>query len=178
MSTKKNEREIETTFREYALRRLEEKAKEKEIEINQDQREAVGRLTVTTSIIEAARKYQNQRVEIGQPATAQQIMTAVIIAALSEAAYFHSDDRKIPINKFSPIIYLNPVSINIFSLIDKKEAGATMVHEIEHAVDDILGLRWIREVNEETKDVLGLLKSAISSTEVEKSARAQEQKLR
>lgn len=176
---RENESEITQNLREYASKRLEEKAQEKGFEVNQNQRDAVRRLTVTTSIMEAVNLYQAQRLEIGKPATPMQIITVVIIALLAaEAGYLHSEDRAIPVEKFTPIIYLSPVYLNLSAMIKKRELSATMVHETEHVVDDILGIRWTRDINEETKGVLGLIKMLLQTTQDEKSAQKQERKLR
>jgi hypothetical protein len=127
-------------FRNYAIYRIISKAEEKNIAIEERHLDAIQRIVVTTDILEATRKYQEQRVAASKPAKPGQLAFAITMTSLSGAGYFTSQSRSIPLEQFSPIIYINPVAVNMLAWLDRKIVGQIVVHEIEHAVDDVLGI--------------------------------------
>jgi hypothetical protein len=138
---KENQGEFVELFRNYATNRLIDKAEEKNITVENKHLEAIQRMVVTTDILEAIREYQKQRVAAGKPAKPEQIAFTIIVAPLtSGSAYFNTQSRSIPLEQFSPIIYFNPAIDNMLAWLNRRLVGRLMVHEIEHTVDDVLGI--------------------------------------
>jgi hypothetical protein len=168
---KENQSEFVGLFKNYTTDRIISKAEEKNITIENKHLEAIHRMVVTTDILEATREYQKQREAAGKPAKPEQLIFHRIVAPLlGGAAYFTTQSRSIPLEQFSPIIYLNPVIDNMFAWLNRRLVGRLMVHEIEHAVDDVLGIYSGASQDAKTSiawQIVGLIKSQFKQHEVD-----------
>ena len=167
---KENQNGFVRFFTDYATNRTINKAEEKNITIEDKHLEAIQRMLITTDILEATREYQKQRQAAGKPAKSEQLSFAITVASLSGAAYFTSQSRSIPLEQFSPIIYISPVSVNMFAWLNRKLVGQIMVHEIEHAVDDVLGIYSGASQDGKTSipwQIVGVIKSQFKQHEID-----------
>jgi predicted PP-loop superfamily ATPase len=167
---KENQSGFVRLFKDYATDRIISKAEEKNISIENKHLEAIQRMVITTDILEATREYQKQREAAGKAAKPEQLTFAITVASLSGGAYFTSQSRSIPLEQFSPIIYVSPVTVNMLAWLDRRLVGRIMVHEIEHAVDDVLGIYSGASQDEKTSiawQIAGAIKSQFKQHEVD-----------
>lgn len=167
---KENQSDFVRLFKNYATNRILSKAEEKNITIEKKHLEAIRRMVVTTDILEATREYQKQREAAGKPAKPEQLSFTITVASLSGAAYFTSQSRSIPLEQFSPIIYVSPVAVNLLAWLNRRLVGQIMEHEIEHAVDDVLGIYSGASQDEKTSiawQIVGAIKSQFKQHEVD-----------
>lgn len=138
--TKENQTKFTEIFKSYAMSRLNEKANEASLAVKESHREAIGRMIVTTDIVEAVGKYKEQRENVGKPINRDVALFAIFSSIGVLGRYFTTQSRSIPLEQFTPIIYVNPVLENYMSVLYKGEVEETLKHEVEHAVEDVLGI--------------------------------------
>lgn len=148
--TNTNEREYTHLLLPYAEARLKEKAKKFNVEVTESHINAIRRLTLSTSAGDIIKKHGEQMIRSNDAWEEKKLRllfaaASVLIVLSADGGYAHSysTEYKVNLEEYTPLIYINPFVANGAAITRKHEVLRIAIHEIEHAVNDVLGLYHI-----------------------------------